>query len=236
MPTVNLDRQRNSYSANCSECKVYVEAQDGFLFKNTKYSSSRGYHVKCEDCYTGVTAKRVKEQAKAARGKSLSLPFSKKWVQSLTITANRDERGVWCEVHNGTNLILGYSDIMGGWQEYPTEEWCHEQAKKLNGTFSDNAINYICEKLSELIEQTLAEDEILYQIEQDNNPAKLIPLQKVVSVLETLYQRPIIEKALIRLRLLNKIELRATKSGVATSLNIETMPIGDVNYGFLKYF
>lgn len=146
-----IERQRNRYGSNCSGCKQYVEAYQGFLFKNTKFRNSRGYHTKCNDCYTGETAKRLREEAKCAKGKTLSLAFAKKWCDSLEIKFIKSEWEDYCEVYDKEMLILGYSDFLGGDQEYPNEEWCEAQGKRLNGTFTDKAVNHICDGLTQVI-------------------------------------------------------------------------------------
>ena len=148
-------RQRNKYSANCSACGNYIEPQAGYLFKNTRYRNSRGHHVKCEDCCTGVTAKRLREVQKLTRGKTLSVTFAKKWLESLDVKTIKDEWGVYCEVYYEGVLILGYCNACEGWQEYPNSDWCQEQAQRLQGCFTDKAIDYICETLTELIQEKL---------------------------------------------------------------------------------
>lgn len=236
------ERQRNRFSGNCSECRKHIEAQEGYLFKNTKYRTSKGYHVKCEDCFTGATAKRIREEEKASKGKTLSVNFAKKWCESLQLKhqfigeyvyCDVKKDPVSCEVYSEGSLILGWADIFEGFQEYPTEEWCQEQASKLGGYFTDNAVSYICEKLAEMIQEKIAEKEILKFIDKDSHPLRLIPLNQVIS--SSSVERKYIDRALIRLKLLGKIELRTTKTGVAKSLNIEPIDIGGVKYGFLKY-
>lgn len=237
--TQSQERRRNTYSGNCSECKKYVEASGGYLFKNTKYRSNKGYHVKCENCFTGATAKRLKEEKKKNRTKTLSINFARKWLQKLQLKHQSisylDGRKdpIFCEIYSEDSLILGWCNFFRGSQEYPTLEWCQEQATKLGGQFSDNAVNYICEELTERIQVTIGEGEILRIIEEDLHPLKLIPLEQTISINSV--ERKHIEKALIRLRILNKIELKLTKTGVARSLGIELVDIGGIKYGFLKY-
>jgi hypothetical protein len=232
-------RGRNTYPGNCSECHKCVEAHEGYLFKNTKYCTSKGYHVKCEDCFTGATAKHLKKEEKKGRTKTLSVNFAKKWLQSLqmkhqdVVYLNDKKNPVSCEVYTQTSLILGWNDFGQGHQEYPTEEWCQEQATKLGGHFSENAVSYICEELTERIQVRIGEGEVLSLIEQDSHPLKLIPLEQTMSINSV--ERKHIEKALIGLNLLGRIELRTTKIGTARCLGIDLVSIGGINYGFLKY-
>lgn len=232
--TTLLDRRRNTYPGNCSECKKCVETHEGYLFKNTKNCRSKGYYVKCEDCATGVTVKQLKKN----KGKTLSINFAKKWCENLQMKyeyipyLDRIDP-VACEIHSEGSLILGWCDFARGSQEYPSEEWCQEQASKLEGYFSDNAVSYICEELTEKIQVKIAEGEILRILEQDSHPLKLIPLQQIMLI--NTVERKHLEKALIRLRILNKIELRTTKTGTARTLEIDLVQIGGINYGFLKY-
>src|SRR4028119_1896816 len=234
--TTLLDRQRNTYPGNCSECKEYVEAHEGYVFKNTKYRTSRGYYVKCEDCVTDVTAKRFKNEEEKNKSKTLSIHFAKKWCEGLQMKHEYipyldEDRidAVACEVYSEGALLLGWCNFARGYQEYPTEEWCQEQAKKLGGHFSDKAVSYICEKLTERIQVTIAEGEILRIVEQDSHPLKLISLQQIMLINSV--ERKHIEKALIRLTILHKIELRTTKTGVAKSLEIDLVVVAGINYG-----
>lgn len=229
------ERRRNQYSSNCSECRSSIAPQQGYLFKNTKYRTSKGYHVKCEDCVTGVTARRIRE-AEKAQCKTLSVTFAKKWCEKLYVKILKDEFGVYCEVYDNGTLILGYCNAFEGWQEYPTEDWCEEQAKKMKGSFSTKAIEYICETLTEAIQVNLAEGEILSLIEKDAHPFGLMPLNPIISkVVANNVERPHIEKALVRLNIQGKVELRTTKTGVAKSLGVDLVDIRGVKYGFLKY-
>lgn len=229
-------RSRNEYPKNCSECGKYIESRQGYLFKNTKYRNSRGYHAKCEDCCSGATAKRLKQAEKEMpTRKTLSITFAKKWCESLQFKIITDDWGVYCEVHNNGTCILGWCPILFGCrQEYPTEDWCQEQAGKISGYFTDNAISYICERLTTVIQERIAEGQILELIQNDSHPLSLIPLDQVVSSVKEV-ERKHIDAALIRLRILGKIELRTMKSGVANSLGINTVEINGVNYGSLKY-
>jgi hypothetical protein len=50
------------------------------------------------------------------------------------------------------------------------------------------------------------------------------------------YERKYIDKALIKLKLQGKVELKTTKTGIAKSLDVELVSIDGIKYGFLKYY
>ena len=155
------NRYRNRYAANCSDCRTLVEIGTGYLFKNTKYRNSKGYHVKCQLCYDGTTEKLRREADRLSRPKTLSLTFAKKWVKSLNLVVTpliwaegtaEEDRGQYVRVKDGEEVILGWLQIIMGMQEYPNEDWTQEQAERLGGQFSDSAVTYIIETLTPMIE------------------------------------------------------------------------------------
>lgn len=88
--------------------------------------------------------------------KVFSLTFAKEWLESLDVKTIQDEWGVYCEVYSQDLLILEYCNDTQPWQHHPNFDWCQEQAQKLEGYFADEAVDYICETLRELIREKLS--------------------------------------------------------------------------------
>lgn len=64
-----------------------------------------------------------------------------------------------------------------------------------------------------------------------------VPISKILDLLKetiTNYNEEQIKQYLIRLRILNYIELKLTKSLLAKNLNIDLVNINGINYGLLK--
>lgn len=147
------DRLQNKYSANCSVCKAFVLEWEGFLYKNTKYSNSKGYHVKCKGCHTGENQKQQQKEDRQKKEKTLSLVYAKKWCESLTFKIQQDCGDVWCDVidPNG-EILLGFAFALNIGQEYPSYCWCESVGRKIGGVFSDRATEYIIETVTQRIE------------------------------------------------------------------------------------
>ena len=90
------------------------------------------------------------------RDKTLSLTFAKEWVESLDLKTIEDELGFYCQVYYQDLLILEHYNVSQSWQQHPNFDWCQQQAQKLEGCFTDEAVSYICETLPELIQKKLS--------------------------------------------------------------------------------